>query len=152
MLAHITGRTFREEVNPRTSSYNLVAQIRTRRMRWLGHILRDEATRAERKQHSSLVYQAIWEQHQIGQRDNLLMDAPQGTRSLIKTAKNKSAWRKLDNKISISKTTSGPEINGEPLILPAPRREDHHCWQWFSTRCIFIASNIYVVSVKNAPH
>ena len=54
------------------------------------------------------------------------MDVPQSSRSLIKTAQNKAAWKKLAKAISNSSTTTGPVHNGEQPPLPTPRREDHH--------------------------
>ena len=92
-------------------------------MRWLGHILRDELRRKENNKHSGLVYQAIWEQHQTGKRVNMLMDALQLPDDLMKTAKNKSKWKKLGTKIGASKTTRGPEFNGMSPNLPTPRKE-----------------------------
>ena len=40
MLAHITGKTKREEATLGTTTFNILAWIRARRMRWVGHILR----------------------------------------------------------------------------------------------------------------
>ena len=128
MLARITGRSFREEANPRTSRHNLVAQIRARRMRWVGHILRDEERRATENKHSSLIYQALWEQNQIGKRGNLLMDAPQRSPNLIKITTNKAAWKKMATAVSKSNTTTGPEMRNLPHTIPTPRREHHHAW------------------------
>ena len=39
-LSHITGKTAHLEASAHTRTYDLVSAIRTRRMRWLGHILR----------------------------------------------------------------------------------------------------------------
>lgn len=51
MLARITGRSYRDEARPSTTSYNLVARIRATRFKWLGHILRQGNGR--------LIYQAL---------------------------------------------------------------------------------------------
>ena len=40
LLSHITGRSYRDEARPSTTSFDLVRSIRIRRFRWLGHILR----------------------------------------------------------------------------------------------------------------
>eukprot|EP01047_Picozoa_sp_COSAG01_P031456 COSAG01_NODE_2233_length_8112_cov_41.569699_8_plen_218_part_00 len=47
LLKHITGRDIIEEYN--TPTYDLVAGLRARRLRWLGHILRSDATRLLRQ-------------------------------------------------------------------------------------------------------
>ena len=65
MLARITGKSFREEANSRKTSYNLVAKVRQRRMRWLGFILREPQ-----------VHQAITVQLALGKNGDLRMDAP----------------------------------------------------------------------------
>ena len=40
MLSHITGKTKKEEATTSTTSFNILAWIRARRLRWVGHILR----------------------------------------------------------------------------------------------------------------
>ena len=78
MLVRITGRTYRQEANPRTTSFDLVKHIRARRLRWFGHILREESERRKEKMPSRIVFNAIREQYQLGKHDNLTMDAPDG--------------------------------------------------------------------------
>ena len=39
-LSHITHKSVHEEASARTRTYDLVADIRRRRFKWLGHILR----------------------------------------------------------------------------------------------------------------
>ena len=39
-VSRITGRSVHEEASPSTRTYDLVADIRERRHKWLGHILR----------------------------------------------------------------------------------------------------------------
>ena len=67
MLARITGKTFQQEASKRTTSYDIAAHIRQRRMRWLGQILRDDQIR--------LVFQAVESQLEMGKEGNLMMDA-----------------------------------------------------------------------------
>ena len=45
MLAQITGRSVRGEAKSSTSSFDIVKNIRVRRLRWLGQILRGEQDR-----------------------------------------------------------------------------------------------------------
>ena len=40
MLSHVTGKTKHEEAKPETTTFNIVAWIRARRLKWVGHILR----------------------------------------------------------------------------------------------------------------
>ena len=40
MLSHITGKTKREEATTSTTTFNILAWITARRLRWVGHILR----------------------------------------------------------------------------------------------------------------
>ena len=68
MLARITGKSIREEARTCTTSFNFVHNVRRRRLKWLGKILRS----GEEK----LTYNAIIEQHQMNRPGNLLMDAP----------------------------------------------------------------------------
>ena len=40
MLSHITNKTKKEEATPATTTFNILAWIRSRRLKWAGHILR----------------------------------------------------------------------------------------------------------------
>ena len=40
MLSHITGKSKREEATAKTTTFDILAWIRARRLRWVGHILR----------------------------------------------------------------------------------------------------------------
>ena len=40
MLSHITGRSKRQEATAATTSFDIIAWIRSRRLKWVGHILR----------------------------------------------------------------------------------------------------------------
>ena len=86
MLTHITGRGVREEARPQTTSLNLVRQIRIRRYRWLGHILRTSPNR--------LIHQALKCQAIMNVPGNLLMDAPPFTspQHLRDLAADRATW------------------------------------------------------------
>ena len=111
MLARITGKSYREEANSRKTSYDLVAKVRQRRMRWLGFILREPEER--------LVHQAVAVQLEMGKRGDLRMDAPehQTMADLIKhaTADTGKAWRTL----SPQAAKKGKEA-GAPAPTPQP--------------------------------
>ena len=68
MLSRFTGKTIPQEDRKATCSFDLVRQIRIRRFKWLGHILRAGPSR--------LTYQAVEEQRRLGSPGNILMDAP----------------------------------------------------------------------------
>ena len=86
MLTHITGKPVRAEARPQTTSLNLVRQIRIRRYRWLGHILRTSPHR--------LIHQALQCQAVMDAPDNLLMDAPPYTSplDLRRQAADRATW------------------------------------------------------------
>ena len=91
MLARITGRpiTIRDEARPLTTSWDVVKQIRRQRLKWLGHILR--------KGPSTLVFQALTTQSQMGRGGSLLMDAPKhySLQHLQEQAQDRAAWQEL---------------------------------------------------------
>ena len=90
-LVVLTGRDYREEtVEP---SFDLVARLRSRRLRWAGHILRQEETSLLRRVFVAQLRQALEEG---GIRPgSLLMDAPAfGTvEQLEEMAGDREAWR-----------------------------------------------------------
>ena len=92
-LATITGRGFREEtVEP---SFDLVARLRSRRLRWAGHILRQKETSLLR---SVLLAQTEAGLVQGGQEEGgLLMDAPTfaSTEDLLALAADRDGWREV---------------------------------------------------------
>ena len=80
ILSHITGRTHHEEANRDTTTFNVVSWIRSRRQRWLGHILR---LKNDERTDSRLLQQAV-EQIYNHQRDgDLLMDVPTSKRRRV---------------------------------------------------------------------
>ena len=89
MRSLITGRHFRLEANPRTTTFDLVLSVRRRRLRWLGHIMRLD-------QHS-LVRQAVVEQARLGRPGDMRMDVPPhvSVDDLGPIAANRDDWRKL---------------------------------------------------------
>ena len=64
----ITGKSIRDEARACTTTFNLVRNIRRRRLKWLGKILRNGEDK--------LTYNAILDQHSMDRPVNLLMDAP----------------------------------------------------------------------------
>ncbi len=90
-LAVITGRSFREEtVDP---SFDLVSRLRSRRLRWAGHILRLEETSLLRRVLLASVQRDLdrgwWEQ------GGLLEDAPaySTVEQLLEMAGDRDVWR-----------------------------------------------------------
>jgi exonuclease III len=90
-LVVLTGRDYREEtVEP---SFDLVARLRSRRLRWAGHILRQEETSLLRRVFVAQLRQALEEG---GIRPgSLLMDAPdfETVEQLEEMAGDREAWR-----------------------------------------------------------
>ena len=87
MLSHITGRTAHEEANSKSQTFDVVAAIRARRLKWLGHILRMSPDRLVHKvaQHMHATRPKAVKRHDIATRNNtyvntcngdLLMDVP----------------------------------------------------------------------------
>ena len=90
-LAVITGRSFREEtVDP---SFDLVSRLRSRRLRWAGHILRLEETSLLRRVLLASAQRDLdkgwWEQ------GGLLEDAPaySTVEQLLEMAGDRDVWR-----------------------------------------------------------
>ena len=90
-LVLITGRDYREEtVDP---SFDLVARLRSRRLRWAGHILRQEETSLLRRVFLAQLEQAL---EQGGIRPgSLIMDAPpfETVEELTVLAEDRDEWR-----------------------------------------------------------
>ena len=103
MLARITGKSFRAEASKRSTSYDLVANVRHRRMKWLGQILRGDSDR--------LVYRAVATQLEMGKHGNLLMDAPpRSIEELVALAKEDkgTVWREMTDALAPKQTTTTP--------------------------------------------
>ena len=93
MLARFTGKTIPQEARPATTSFNLVRSIRTRRLKWLGQILRTGPR--------SYQFQALKVQLEMDNPGNLLMDAPpyDNIEDLIPLAQDNKTWKDLIKKI-----------------------------------------------------
>ena len=68
-LSHITHKSVYEEASARTRTYDLVADIRKRRHKWLGHILRLEGQR--------YVKEAVRAQLELDLTGGITMDTPE---------------------------------------------------------------------------
>ena len=68
MLARFTGKSIPTEARPATCSLNLIHKIRQRRLRWVGHILRQGP--------GHIIHTALAVQSVRNKEGNLLMDAP----------------------------------------------------------------------------
>ena len=93
-LHRITGRSYQEEAT--TPSYDLLMAVRTRRLHWLGHILRMPADR--------LVRRAVLA---LGQRDgppyqpgSILMDTPLPLTELLQRAADRRGWARDGRSLS----------------------------------------------------
>ena len=87
MLSHITGQTQHQEAAKTTTTFDMVRNIRARRLQWLGHILRMDDERLVKK----AVYH-IFTHRQVG---DLCMDAPTAAnwKDLEDMAKDREKWR-----------------------------------------------------------
>ena len=90
MLVRITERDVQSEARSVTSSFDLVKNIRVRRLRWLGQILRGDQSR--------LLFQAVEQQHLMQDPGNLFMDTPNHVSlvDLIALANDKTYWKSLE--------------------------------------------------------
>ena len=64
MLSNITNKTKREEATESTTTFNILAGIRARRLRWVGHILRLKDRLGETRLISQANSQSNLRQHQ----------------------------------------------------------------------------------------
>ena len=107
MLSHITVKTAHEEARSETRTFDVVAAIRARRLKWVGHILRMDKQRLVHK-----AVQYMYEtrpratRHSTGMKtrsnsytthtsDDLLMDIPNnlGWEQLLKLAENRDVCK-----------------------------------------------------------
>ena len=86
MLSWFTGNSIPHEARPATTSFNIIQKIRTRRLRWAGHIPKDP-------QNPSC--QALKALHLNPVTGSLLMDAPirDSIEEIAIIAKDRAAWR-----------------------------------------------------------
>ena len=91
MLSHITGKSKQEEATTATTSFDIIAWIRARRLKWVGHILRisDKEDRLIKK-----AIKHIYDNQQPG---DILMDLPahRNWKALQAFAGDRDEWRKL---------------------------------------------------------
>ena len=88
MLSHITGKPKEEEATAPKTTFNILAWIRARRLKWAGHILRlkDE----DRRQ----VKETLRVIHDNPQEGDMLMDVADLTwEQLVQAAADKDGWK-----------------------------------------------------------
>ena len=73
MLSHITGKSKREEAMVATTTFNILAWIRARRLKWVGHILRLKKRRGEERLIKKTL-KVIYDHRQDG---DIFMDVPE---------------------------------------------------------------------------
>ena len=99
MLARFTGKSIPAEARPATCSFNLIHKIRQRRLRWVGHILRQGPGR--------IIYTALAAQAISNTEGNLLMDAPPHVHldDLVPLAMDRATWGSMVRHIPIQVPT-----------------------------------------------
>ena len=140
MLPHITGHTDHEEASSKSRTFDVVAAIRVRKLKWLGHILRMSPDRLVHKATQHL-HATVVKRHDISTRNNtyvnicsgdLLMDVPSKFTwdEFIQLAANREGWRKrvhaimMENGVSV--TMSG---EGGKVVSNLPPAQTHTLWQ-----------------------
>ena len=95
MLSRFTGKSIPAEARPATCSFNLIHKIRQRRLRWVGHILRQGP--------GHIIYTALAAQATSNSEGNLLMDAPPHVHldDLVPLAMDRAAWGSMVRHIPI---------------------------------------------------
>ena len=90
-VAFILDKEIREEY--KTPTFDLVARIRARRLKWAGELLRREVTFLPRK----VALAELEAYPPRGQAGGIFMDAPKvsTTAELVAAAKDTAEWRKL---------------------------------------------------------
>ena len=105
MLSHITGKTKHEETTKDKTTFNILAWIRARRLKWVGHILRLDNKR--------LIKQALKVIYDNRQEGDILMDVPQelNWQQLQEMAEDKNGWRARVHtlKEAARRTTAPPQ-------------------------------------------
>ena len=93
-LHRFSGKTRVEEAREASSTYSLCKDIRSRRLSWLGHILRMKDNQDGTRR---LVKIAANVQFEMGGGGNLLMDAPkmQHFDDLVALAEDRKEWKKI---------------------------------------------------------
>lgn len=99
MVTAITGQSPREECTPCTRTFDIVRNIRARRLQWVGHILRMDWGRLVHK-----AVRCIYEDRSEG---DILMDIPECNSwwELMEIAGDRDKWRGLVRKLKASTAT-----------------------------------------------
>ena len=95
MVAHITGKSVKEEASKDTRTFNVLKWIRARRLQWAGHILRLKPKNADEK--PRMIFTALKYIFDNKKQGDLLMDAPphNNWEDLLKKAEDRAGWRRL---------------------------------------------------------
>ena len=97
MLSHVTGNTKRCEATTSSTTFNAIAWIRARRLRWVGHIMRMSTNSAGEPRQIKETLRVIFDHRQTG---DILMDVDEDSwEALQKAADNRDAWRVRVRKI-----------------------------------------------------
>ena len=120
----VTGRTYREEAV--VPSYDVVKKIRSRRLRWLGHVLREEETYLVRR--VLLLYMADKLNTGGYPAGSILMDAPHHvtTEDLVELARDKENWNVEVNALKLSKVTNQKKRSVEQNECKAKRKKPNN--------------------------
>ena len=99
MLTRFTGKIIPTEARPATCNLNLIHKIRQRRLRWVGHILRQGP--------GHITYTALAVQSARNKEGNLLMDAPPHVNldELTHLAMDRAAWSAMVRHIPVQLPT-----------------------------------------------
>ena len=103
-LSRFTGKSSHEEASKYKRTYDLVSAVRSRRYKWLGHILRLPGPR--------LVKVAVQAQYEMGLSGNICMDAPHTScfEELTQLAQDRAGWAKHWRDMQLCNETSLPPI------------------------------------------
>ena len=99
MLSRVTGESIRSQAKSETAVYDLVKNIRKRRLRWLGKILRGDETR--------LLFETMkvqYYEHVEGVKGTLFMDVPTNNNNnsfeeLVLSSNDTIYWKSLEQRI-----------------------------------------------------
>ena len=96
MLAWFSGNSIPHEARQSTTSFNIIHKLRTRRLRWVGNILRAGPLNP--------TFQALKVQFSTKKAGNLLADAPphQSVEHLAALAQDSAVWRGIVSSIPAS--------------------------------------------------
>ena len=109
MVSIITGKTPHEEASDGTRSFDLVRAVRSRRLSWLGHILRMDQDR--------LLVKAVKHLYEDGNEGDILMDTPTTSSwdELPKWVADRKKWRMRVYKVRSGSSTT---VSMQSLFVP----------------------------------